>query len=162
LAKIPQSQAEEKRMVSLKPGLVGEATLIVEEKHTAHYHRSGGVHVLATPIMIALMEEAARNLVDPVLEPEKLSVGTSLDIKHHAATPIGMRVTASAELLAADGRTLTFRVEAHDDCERVGEGTHTRAIISLEPFLVRLQKKAGAGADPPLSAPCSHRHRTHA
>jgi predicted thioesterase len=128
-------------MVSLKPGLVGEATLIVEEKHTAHHLRSGGVHVLATPIMIALMEEAAHNLVDPLLEPEKLSVGTNLNVKHLAATPIGMRVTARAELSAIDGRTLTFRVEAHDESERVGEGTHTRAIISLEPFLARLQKK---------------------
>jgi predicted thioesterase len=64
-------------MVSLKPGLVGEATLIVEEKHSAHHLRSGGVHVLATPIMIALMEEAAHNLVDPLLEPGKLSVGTN-------------------------------------------------------------------------------------
>ncbi len=131
-------------MVSLKPGLVGEATLIVEEKHTAHYHRSGGVHVLATPIMIALMEEAARDLIDPLLEPEKLSVGTTLCVKHLAATPIGMRVTARAELLAIDGRTLTFRVEAHDERERVGEGTHTRAIISLGPFLDRLRKKTNA------------------
>jgi predicted thioesterase len=132
-------------MVSLKPGLVGEATLIVEEKHTAHFLRSGGVHVLATPIMIALMEEAACNMVDPLLDPEKLSVGTTLDVKHQAATPIGMRVTACAELLAVDGRILTFRVEAYDERERVGEGTHTRAIISLEPFLARLQKKTSAG-----------------
>jgi fluoroacetyl-CoA thioesterase len=132
--------------VSLKPGLVGEATLIVREEHTAHYLRSGGVHVLATPIMIALMEEAARNLVDPLLEPEKLSVGTTVEVKHQAATPIGMRVTARAELLAIEGRTLTFRVEAYDDHEKVGEGTHTRAIVSLEPFLTRLQiKTSGKG-----------------
>ena len=131
--------------MSLKPGVVAEATLTVGEKHNAHYLRSGGVHVLATPIMIALMEEAARNLVDPLLEPGKLSVGTTLDVKHQAATPIGMRVTARAELLAVGGRTLTFRVEAHDERERVGEGTHTRAIISLEPFLARLQKKTSAG-----------------
>ena len=132
-------------MVSLKPGLVGEATLIVEEKHTAHFLRNGGVHALATPIMIALMEEAARNLVDPLLESGKLSVGTTLDVKHQAATPIGMRVTARAELLAVGGRTLTFRVEAHDERERVGEGTHIRAIISLEAFLARLQRKTSAG-----------------
>jgi fluoroacetyl-CoA thioesterase len=131
-------------MASLKPGLVGEATLIVEEKHTAQCLRSGGVPILATPIMIALMEEAAHNLVDPLIEPEKLSVGTTLNVKHQAATPIGMRVTARAELLAVDGRTLTFRVESHDECERVGEGTHTRAIISLEPFLARVRKKTSA------------------
>lgn len=131
-------------MESLKPGLVGEATLIVEEKHSALHLRSGGVHVLATPIMIALMEEAAHNLVDPLLEPERLSVGTALNISHVAATPIGMRVTARAELLSLEGRTLTFHVEAHDERERVGEGTHTRAIISLEPFLARLRKKTDA------------------
>jgi len=132
-------------MVSLKPGLAGEATLIVEEKHTAHYLRSGGVHVLATPIMIALMEEAARNLVDPLLEPEKLSVGTIICVEHLAATPIGMMVRARAELLSVEGRTLTFRVEAHDEREMVGEGNHARAIISLEPFLARLRKKTKAG-----------------
>ena len=132
-------------MVSLKPGLAGEATLIVEEKHTAHYLRSGGVHVLATPIMIALMEEAARNLVDPLLEPEKLSVGTIICVEHLAATPIGMMVRARAELLSVEGRTLTFRVEAHDEREMVGEGNHTRAIISLKPFLARLRKKTNAG-----------------
>lgn len=132
-------------MASLKPGLVGEATLIVEERHTAHFLRSGGVHVLATPIMIALMEEAACNMVDPLLDPGKLSVGTTLDVEHQAATPIGMRVTACAEMLAVDGRILTFRVEAYDERERVGEGTHTRAIISLEHFLARLQKKTSAG-----------------
>ena len=80
MAKIPNTRTGEERMVSLRPGLVGEATLIVGEKHTAHHLRSGGVHVLATPIMIALMEEAARNLVDPLVEPEKLSVGTTVDV----------------------------------------------------------------------------------
>ena len=99
---------------------------------------------MATPIMIALMEEVPHNLVDPLLEPGKLSVGTNLDVYHLAATPIGMRLTARAELLSIDGRTLTFRVEAHDERERVGEGTHTRAIISLEPFLARLRKKTNA------------------
>jgi fluoroacetyl-CoA thioesterase len=100
-------------MVSLKSGLVGEASLTVEEKHTAHYLRSGGVHALATPIMIAWMEEAARNMVDPLLKPEKLSVGTTVDIYHRAATPIGMRVTARAVLRTIDGRT-------QDRCEPGG------------------------------------------
>jgi fluoroacetyl-CoA thioesterase len=83
---------------------------------------------------------------DPLLDPDKLSVGATLDVKHQAATPIGMRVTARAELLAIDGRILTFRVEAHYDRETVGEGTHTRTIISLEPFLARLHKKTSAGS----------------
>ena len=95
--------------------------------------------------MIALMEEAAHNLVDPLIEPGKLSVGATLDVKHPAASTIGMRVMARAEILAVGGRTLTFRVEGHDERERVGEGTRTRAIISLELFLARFQKKTSAG-----------------
>jgi len=130
-------------MAKLAPGLVGEATLVVEEKHTARHLGSGGVNVLATPIMIALMEEAGRNAVEPLLEPGQLTVGAVLDVKHLAPTPLGMQVTARAELLAVDGRMLTFHVEAHDDREKVGEGTHVRAIINLDRFLARVKAKTG-------------------
>jgi fluoroacetyl-CoA thioesterase len=129
-------------MVSLKPNLVGEATLIVEEKHTARHLGSGGVNVLATPVMITLFEEAACSVVDHLLEPGQFSVGTVLDVKHLAGTPIGMRVTARAELLTVDGRNLTFRVEAKDEHEKVGEGRHIRAIINLDRFLARMRSKA--------------------
>src|SRR5512137_2056437 len=111
-------------MAEIKPGLVGEATLVVEEKHTARHLGSGGVNVLATPIMIALMEEAGRNAVEPRLEPGQLTVGAEIHIKHLAPTPMGMRVTTRAELLAVDGRMLTFRVEARDEKEKISEGTH--------------------------------------
>jgi fluoroacetyl-CoA thioesterase len=129
-------------MAELKPGLVGEATLVVEEKHTAYHLGSGGVNVLATPIMIALMEEAGRNAMEYLLEPGQLTVGAALDVKHLAPTPMGMKVTARAELLGVDGRMLTFHVEAHDEREKVGEGTHVRAIINLEKFMARVQAKA--------------------
>jgi fluoroacetyl-CoA thioesterase len=128
-------------MAELKPGLVGEATLVVEEKHTAYHLGSGGVNVLATPIMIALMEEAGRNAMEYLLEPGQLTVGAALDVKHLAPTPMGMKVTARAELLAVDGRMLTFHVEAHDEREKVGEGTHIRAIINLDKFMARVQSK---------------------
>jgi fluoroacetyl-CoA thioesterase len=128
-------------MVELAPGLVGEATLVVEEAHTARHLGSGGVNVLATPIMIKLMEEAARHAVEPKLESGYLTVGAELHVKHLAPTPMGMRVMARAELLAVDGRMLTFHVEAHDEREKVGEGTHVRAIINLERFLARMQAK---------------------
>jgi fluoroacetyl-CoA thioesterase len=128
-------------MAELAPGLVGEAMLVVEEKHTARHLGSGGVNVLATPIMIALMEEAGRNAVEPLLEPGQLTVGASLDVKHLAPTPMGMRITARAELLAVDGRMLTFHVEARDEREKVGEGTHVRAIINLDRFLARVKAK---------------------
>jgi predicted thioesterase len=129
-------------VAELKPGLVGQATIVVEEKHTARHLGSGGVNVLATPIMIALMEEAGRNAVEPLLESGQLTVGAALDVRHLAPTPIGMRVTARAELQTVDGRMLTFRVEVHDEREQVGEGTHVRAIINLERFLARVQAKA--------------------
>jgi predicted thioesterase len=129
-------------MAEIKPGLVGEATIVVEEKHTARHLGSGGVNVLATPIMIALMEEAGRNAVEPLLESGQLTVGAELHVKHFAPTPMGMKVTTRAELLAVDGRMLTFRVEAHDEREKVGEGIHVRAIINLDRFLARVQAKA--------------------
>lgn len=134
---------QEDKMASLKPGLTGEATLIVGEQHTARHLGSGGVNVLATPVMITLFEEAACGVVDHLLEPDQFSVGTALDVKHLAGTPIGMRVTARAELLTVEGRNLTFRVEAYDEHEKVGEGRHTRAIINLDRFLTRMRKKAG-------------------
>ena len=130
-------------MTGIETGLTGEATLVVEEKHTAHHLGSGGVNVLATPVMITLFEEAACSVVDHLLEPGQFSVGTALDVKHFAATPVGMRVTARAELLTVDGRNLTFRVEAKDEHEKVGEGTHSRTIINLDRFLSRVKKKAG-------------------
>ena len=131
-------------MGEIKPGLIGEATLVVAEEHTARHLGSGGVNVLATPIMIALMEEAGRHAVEPLLDPGYLTVGASLDVKHLAPTPLGMKVTARAELLAVDGRLLTFRVEARDEREKVGEGTHVRAIIHLERFLARVKAKASS------------------
>ena len=129
-------------MAAIAPGLVGEASLIVEETHTAKHLGSGGVEVLATPVMIALMEDAARSSVDSELDQGQLSVGVSLNISHLAATPVGMRVTARSELLAVEGRRLTFKVEAYDEREKIGEGTHVRAIINLERFLARLDAKA--------------------
>lgn len=130
-------------MGAIKPGLTGQSTLVVEEIHTARHLKSGSVDVLSTPIMIALMEEAARNAVDPNLEPDELSVGTALEVTHRAATPIGMRVRSRAELTGVEGRKLTFRVIAEDEQEVIGQGTHTRAIVSRERFLGLVRSKAG-------------------
>jgi len=132
-------------MAALEPGMVYEESLVVEEQHTAAHLGSGGVRVLATPVMVALMEAAARSLVDPNLEPGYMSVGTGLDIKHLAATPMGMRVTARAELVSVEKRRLRFKVEAYDEREKVGEGTHTRAIVNLKRFWDKLQTKADVG-----------------
>lgn len=129
-------------MDALKPGLTGEKTFIVEQRHTAAHLGSGGVPVFATPMMILAMEEAAVDAVDRLLEPGQATVGYHLDVKHIAATPMGMRITARAELLAVDGKMLTFRVEAYDEREKIGEGSHTRAIIQLDRFKEKVEKKA--------------------
>jgi len=131
-------------MEGLKPGIRGERSLVVNEELTARHLGSGGVPVYATPMMVLAMEEAALNAVDHLLNPGMATVGYHLDIRHLAATPLGMRVTASAELVKVDGRMLTFRVEARDEVELVGEGTHVRAIIDTEKFAAKLKAKTGA------------------
>jgi len=122
-------------------GLKGAAELVVGEQHTAPKVGSGRVHVLATPVMINLIEAAALAAVEHLLPPGQQSLGTRLDVSHTAATPVGMRVSAEAELIQIEGRLLTFRVSAADAVERIGEGTHQRVIVTLERFDQRVQKK---------------------
>jgi fluoroacetyl-CoA thioesterase len=136
-----EPQPKENVVTQIESGLVGESELMVGENHTASHLGSGGVDVLATPVMIALMEDAARSSVDSKLDQGQITVGVNLNVSHLAATPVGMRVSARAELVAVDGRRLTFKVEARDEWERIGEGTHIRAIINLDRFMARLQPK---------------------
>lgn len=125
----------------LKAGLSGSATLIVGEEHTAPRVGSGRVHVLATPVMINLMEAAALDAIERLLPAGHQSLGTHLDVGHYAATPVGMGLRASAVVTRVDGRTVEFRVEAFDDNERVGDGTHTRVVVNVERFDQRVQRK---------------------
>lgn len=126
----------------LKAGLRGEAELVVGEEHTALSVGSGRVRVFATPLMIALMEKAAVAATDEALEPGQQTVGVQLDVRHVAATPVDMRVRATAELTKVEGRMLTFRVSAADEKEPIGEGTHQRAVIDAERFSARMQAKS--------------------
>lgn len=128
-------------MDTLKPGLKGAVGIVVGEEHTAPHVGSGRVRVLATPVMVNLMEAAALQAVEGLLPAGHQTVGTHLDITHIAATPVGMRVTASAELTKVDKRTLTFSVHAEDEKERIGGGVHERIVINLERFDVRMQDK---------------------
>jgi predicted thioesterase len=130
---------------NLKVGLKGSAALVVGEEHTAPRVGSGRVHVLATPVMINLMEAAALNAVERLLPHGYQSLGTRLDVGHYAATPVGMRLRATAELTKVEGRTLEFRVEASDDKERVGDGTHTRVVVNVSRFDERVQRKLRGG-----------------
>ena len=128
-------------MDTLKPGLKGAVEIVVGEEHTAPHVGSGRVHVLATPVMVNLMEAAALQAVEGLLPAGHQTVGTHLDITHTAATPVGMRVKACAELTKVDQRTLTFSVYAEDAQERIGGGVHERIVINLERFDVRMQDK---------------------
>lgn len=126
---------------ALKAGLSGTAEIVVGTRDTAPHVGSGKIGVLATPIMVNLMEAAALQAVERFMAPGYQTVGTHLDVRHFAATPVGMRVRARAELVKVDGRTLTFRIDAEDERERVGEGVHERLIINVERFDQRMQKK---------------------
>ncbi len=119
----------------LEPGLTGESTTTVVHENTAAYVGAGGVEVFATPMMIALMEQAAWQSVANSLDPGYVTVGTSINVRHLAATPIGQRVRAIAELMQIDGRRLVFKVEAYDENQKIGEGQHERFIVNLDRFL---------------------------
>ena len=123
------------------PGLGGSAEILVGTRDTAPHVGSGKVKVLATPVMVSLMEEAALNAVEGLLPPGHQTVGTRLEITHVAATPVGLRVKASAEVTRVEGRRITFRVWAEDEVERIGEGTHERIVVEVARFDVRAQAK---------------------
>lgn len=125
----------------LKQGLVGRAALVVAEDHTAPRVGSGRVHVLATPVMINLVEAAALDAVEHLLPAGHQSLGTVLNVRHIAATPVGMRVVATAEVIEIDGRTIRFRVEARDEKELIGDGTHERVVVDVAKFDQRIQRK---------------------
>jgi predicted thioesterase len=125
--------------VTLEIGLRGEATLTVGEEQTAAKFGAGGVHVLATPVMIGLMENAAWQAVEHELPDGDSTVGTVVNVRHLAATPIGEQVVATAELVEIDGRRFVFRVSAHDEHRLIGEGIHERARIDLARFLKRVE-----------------------
>jgi predicted thioesterase len=127
----------------LKPGLSGRAELVVGEEHTAPRVGSGKVHVLATPVMINLIEAAALAAIEHLLPAGYQSLGTRIDVRHIAATPVGMKVVAKAAVTSVEGRTVHFRVEAHDQKELIGDGVHERVVVNVAKFDARVQKKLG-------------------
>lgn len=133
-------------MLKLQPGLTGTAELLVESRHTALEVGSGRQKILATPVLVTLMEAAAQNAIDHLLSEEEQTIGTRLDVSHEAATPIGMRVTATAQLVAVQKRTLVFEVSAYDETERIGKGIHERALFSVASFSRLLARKAAGSA----------------
>jgi fluoroacetyl-CoA thioesterase len=125
----------------LQPGLKGYTRIHVGVEQTAPSIGSGKVPVLATPVMINVIEAAALAAVEHLLPPGHQSLGIHLDVRHFAATPIGMHVEATAELTGIEGRTLSFKVEARDDKEPIGCGTHQRVVVNVARFDERIHRK---------------------
>ena len=128
-------------VLSIAAGTIGTATLVVADEHTAPRVGSGQIHVLATPVMINLFEAAALAACEHLLPPGHQSLGTHLDVSHIAATPVGMRATATAEVLAIEGRMIKFRLKAVDERDTIGEGTHERVVVNVAKFDLRVQEK---------------------
>ena len=123
------------------PGLTGTAEIVVGPEHTAPFVGSGRIAVLATPVMINLIEAAALAAVEHLLPADHQSLGIHLDVSHTAATPVGLRVTATAEVSEVHGRTISFQVAARDEFEQIGGGTHRRVVVSVSRFDERVQRK---------------------
>jgi predicted thioesterase len=122
-------------------GLRGTAEMVVGPEHTAPFVGSGRIAVLATPVMINLIEAAALAAVEHLLPAGHQSLGIHLDVSHTAATPVGLRVTATAEVTQVQGRTISFQVAARDEFEQIGGGTHRRVVVSVSRFDERVQHK---------------------
>ena len=126
----------------LKVGLTGKATVLVSDSNTAEVFGNAGAKVYATPMLVALMEQAAIDSIRSTLLPGEGSVGTKVEMSHTAATPVGMLVTARAELVEVTGKKMVFDVVASDEMETVGKCRHERYIISNMPaFLAKTSEK---------------------
>jgi len=128
-------------MTDLTPDLTAELILLVTESDTAAKFGSGLVPVFGTPALVGLMEAAAVKALEGHLPEGQTTVGGRIDVRHLAATPIGMTVRARAELTVIEGRKLTFQIEAWDDAEKIGEALHERFVIDTEKFIARAQAK---------------------
>lgn len=129
-------------MPSIPVGAKGSFTLVVAPDQLANRFKDAMLPpVLATPVMIMMMENAALNAIKPYLDASQSAVGTRVDVTHLAATPVGRTVNAHAEVTKVDGKRIEFRIEASDGAEKIGTGTHERMVIDLAKFSARLKAK---------------------
>jgi predicted thioesterase len=128
-------------MATIPIGTTGEFSTLVTGELAINFLGLEGARVLGTPFLIGLLEMTCRNSVLPLLEPGADTVGTHVDVKHLAATPLGMQVTFRSVVTAVEDRRIQFRVEAFDEREKVAEGTHERFLINVERFAARLAAK---------------------
>ena len=130
-------------MHSIPLGTIGTFTLRVQPEHLANRFKDAILpQVLATPVMILIMENAALNAIKPFLDAGESAVGTAVDVRHLAATPAGRDVQATAEVVKVEGRWIDFKVSATDGVEEIGAGTHRRIVIDIRSFNERLAKKS--------------------
>jgi fluoroacetyl-CoA thioesterase len=122
-------------------GAVRQETIDVDDRVSTTFLNMDGARVLSTPHMIGHMEGTSRNLVLPMLEPGFDTVGTEVHVSHRAAAPMGERVTFRSEIVSVADRRVTFKVEARDSREIIGEGTHERFIINVERFAAKMKRK---------------------
>ena len=131
-------------MQSIPDGAKGSFSLVVTPDHLANRFKDATLPpVLATPVMIMVMENAALNAIKPYLDAGESALGTQVDVRHLAATPAGRRVTGEAEVTKVDGRRIEFRIRATDGTEEIGVGTHERMVIDLARFSERMKEKFG-------------------
>ena len=131
-------------VLAIALGSAGSKAITVGEEHTAPFVGSGRVRVLATPVMINLFEAAALAAIEHLLPVGHQSLGTHLDVTHVAATPVGMGVIATAEVIGVEGRVVKFRVSARDERDLIGEGVHDRVVVNVAKFDLRVQEKIAA------------------
>ena len=125
-------------------GAKGSFSLVVRPEHLANRFKDATLPpVLATPVMIMMMENAALNAIKPYLDAGESAVGTRVDVQHLAATPAGRTVSAEAEVTRVTGKQVAFRIDATDGIQRIGTGTHERMVIELGRFIERLNRKPG-------------------
>jgi fluoroacetyl-CoA thioesterase len=131
-------------MKPIPPGTTGSFTLVVKPEHLASQFKDSTLPpILATPVMIMIMENAALNAIKPYLDADESALGTRVDIRHLAATPPGRSVTGEAVVTKQEGRRIEFEVRARDGAEEIGNGTHERMTIDLVKFADRLKAKFG-------------------
>ena len=126
-------------------GVMGEAEEIVDRQHTLAAHHPELPPVYSTPDMIRLMETACFHALQPYCDEGEITVGISIHVEHRAASGIGMRIQAEAELESFDGRFYIMRVRAHDGTQEIGSGTVGRAVVHVPSFVKRMREKARGG-----------------
>jgi len=126
---------------SLQSGLSAKIEITVSETETAAHLGSGSIAVYATPALVALMESAAVHALEGHMPVGQTTVGGQIDVRHLAATPVGVKVRARAELVEVNGRRLTFRIQAWDEVEQIGEATHIRYIVGEDKFMAKVGEK---------------------